>query len=161
MMGKNYNFMENLPMKTDRTYKRKYFPFLIVLSILASSQGCSQFRQKNAKQSVQNAEQRVLEELRKSVGAGVSIENSKELAEKLKISMKRANGITIGDQALGLFAGRLNFGSLDWMCGGNVCICSGDDDCNDLFSGPCSDITSNGVCFEFPGGGVVCMCNPR
>src|SRR5687768_1146041 len=44
---------------------------------------------------------------------------------------------------------------LGFECSGPLCICSGDDDCNDLFStGLCGD----GICFEDGDGGVVCIC---
>lgn len=39
-------------------------------------------------------------------------------------------------------------------CSGPICICSGDGDCNDMFSGGhCGDA----VCFENDGN-VVCLC---
>ena len=44
---------------------------------------------------------------------------------------------------------------LGFECGGAVCICTGDRDCNDLFTtGLCGD----GICFETADGGVVCLC---
>ena len=44
---------------------------------------------------------------------------------------------------------------LGFECGSGICICTGDRDCNDLFStGLCGD----GICFETADGGVVCLC---
>ena len=40
-------------------------------------------------------------------------------------------------------------------CSGPLCICSGDDDCNDMFS---TDLCGDGICFEDGNGGVVCLC---
>ena len=39
-------------------------------------------------------------------------------------------------------------------CSGPVCICVGDEDCNDMFDKGCGDA----ICFETAGGGVVCLC---
>jgi hypothetical protein len=44
---------------------------------------------------------------------------------------------------------------LGFDCSGPLCICSGDDDCNDLFS---SGLCGDGICFEDGQGGVVCVC---
>ena len=42
-----------------------------------------------------------------------------------------------------------------FVCDGNLCLCTGDDDCNDMFgSGFCGD----GICFETGDGSVVCLC---
>jgi hypothetical protein len=46
--------------------------------------------------------------------------------------------------------------TLGFTCQGAKCSCSGDPDCNDLFSsGLCGDIAA---CYEQPGGGVKCEC---
>jgi hypothetical protein len=48
-------------------------------------------------------------------------------------------------------AGRTGF-----TCGGPFCACAGDLDCNDLFTtGLCGPAA---ICFEQPGGGVLCIC---
>lgn len=53
--------------------------------------------------------------------------------------------------------GRNVGGRLGFTCMGPLCACSGDPDCNDLFStGLCG---SNAVCFLQPGGGVICICS--
>jgi hypothetical protein len=40
-------------------------------------------------------------------------------------------------------------------CSGPLCVCTGDDDCNDMFTtGLCGDA----ICFETADGGVVCLC---
>jgi hypothetical protein len=44
---------------------------------------------------------------------------------------------------------------LGFTCSGLHCSCSGDDDCNDMFSTVCGDIAS---CTEDDSGGVVCEC---
>jgi hypothetical protein len=53
-----------------------------------------------------------------------------------------------GGAAVGLFAGR----SLGFTCGGFGCVCSGDDDCNDMFSTNACGPTA--VCI-----GDVCWCS--
>jgi hypothetical protein len=44
---------------------------------------------------------------------------------------------------------------LGFECGGLICACSGDDDCNDLFT---SGLCGAAVCFPDKRGGVVCVC---
>jgi hypothetical protein len=53
-------------------------------------------------------------------------------------------------KALGSLRPRLGF-----ECGGPLCICSGDEDCNDLFT---TDLCGDAICFEGAGGAVVCLC---
>lgn len=84
-----------------------------------------------------------------------------ELAERLGIAPERARAIDAGPSAPGLAAqavreARNNFKG----CSGSICICTGDDDCNDVFSNACRDASSDGKCFELPGGGVICFCTP-
>jgi len=140
---------------------RKCLPYFVTLQLLLVFQGCSEIQALDSEQRVQNAEQHVIEELKNSVDEGQPIESHEALADKLNLPMSRAEAIIVGDRAPGLFAQRIASSKLDFICAGDVCICTGDLDCNDMFEGPCNDPTSNGVCFEFPGGGVVCMCNPR
>jgi hypothetical protein len=58
-----------------------------------------------------------------------------------------AIGMALGASRLG---GRLGF-----ACGPLGCVCSGDPDCNDMFS---SGVCGDGICFEDGSGGVVCVC---
>lgn len=45
---------------------------------------------------------------------------------------------------------------LGFTCSGLRCTCSGDDDCNDMFStGLCGDVAQ---CYEDSNGGVRCEC---
>jgi hypothetical protein len=44
---------------------------------------------------------------------------------------------------------------LGFECTGPFCICTGDDDCNDLFT---TDLCGDAICFETDAGGVVCLC---
>jgi hypothetical protein len=46
-------------------------------------------------------------------------------------------------------------GAPGFDCSGPLCICSGDDDCNDMFTtGLCGDA----ICFSDSAGNVVCLC---
>jgi hypothetical protein len=51
----------------------------------------------------------------------------------------------------GAGAGRLGFACAPWGC-----ICTGDADCNDMFS--TNACGSRAVCFTDARGGVVCVC---
>jgi hypothetical protein len=42
-----------------------------------------------------------------------------------------------------------------FQCGGPFCACSGDADCNDLFT---TGLCGASVCFVDNTGGVVCIC---
>lgn len=51
-------------------------------------------------------------------------------------------------------------GAQEFTCvGGILCICVGDDDCNDMFSTICSDTSTGGSCTEADGE-TVCACTP-
>lgn len=51
-------------------------------------------------------------------------------------------------------------GQQEFTCvGGILCICVGDDDCNDMFSTICSDTSTGGSCTETDGE-TVCACTP-
>lgn len=45
-------------------------------------------------------------------------------------------------------------------CSGDLCICTGDKDCNELFSGKCSSPSSGGSCAG-SGSGTICYCTPK
>jgi len=45
-------------------------------------------------------------------------------------------------------------------CDSGVCICTGDDDCDDLFSNECRDYSSGGSCAG-SGASTVCICYPK
>jgi hypothetical protein len=48
------------------------------------------------------------------------------------------------------------FEKLGYACDGPLCICEGDDDCNDMFTtAGCGDIAQ---CYSDGQGGVVCVC---
>jgi hypothetical protein len=44
-------------------------------------------------------------------------------------------------------------------CGFGICICTGDEDCNDLFTNECSEYSTGGVCTG-SGDNTVCVCYP-
>ena len=58
-------------------------------------------------------------------------------------------------RAIGMALGAGSGGRLGFACGPWGCVCSGDVDCNDMFS---SGICGDGICFEDGSGGVVCIC---
>jgi len=48
----------------------------------------------------------------------------------------------------------LDTGTVGYTCGPLTCVCSGDDDCNNMFTSACSSDTSGDVCV-----GDTCQCN--
>jgi hypothetical protein len=58
-------------------------------------------------------------------------------------------------QAIGAALAIGSAGRLGFTCGPLGCVCSGDSDCNDMFS---SGICGDAICFEDGSGGVVCIC---
>ena len=48
----------------------------------------------------------------------------------------------------------LDTGTVGYTCGPVTCVCSGDDDCNNMFTSACSADTSGDVCV-----GDSCQCN--
>jgi hypothetical protein len=47
------------------------------------------------------------------------------------------------------------FREAGFACDGLLCVCSGDDDCNDMFTG---GVCGDAMCFTDSEGGVVCIC---
>jgi len=106
-----------------------------------------------AKKNLQDA-------LTRAVENSKPIESHEKLVDRLHLSTDRAQAITIGAPAKGLIAGELGANTLNAICIGDTCICAGDADCNDLFSGKCRDPRTDGACTEDFGGGVICYCKP-
>ncbi len=48
----------------------------------------------------------------------------------------------------------VNTGTVGYTCGPSTCVCSGDDDCNNMFTSACSADTSGDTCE-----GDTCECN--
>lgn len=51
-------------------------------------------------------------------------------------------------------------GGLEFTCNSIVCVCTGDDDCNQMFSTICSSPSTGGTCTEI-NGVTVCACTPH
>lgn len=66
-------------------------------------------------------------------------------------------GEALDARQIGVLVGALNQlqPRLGFECSGLLCICTGDADCNDLFS---SGLCGDGICFEDGSGNVVCLC---
>jgi hypothetical protein len=106
------------------------------------------------------ATNQLLNEYREALDSAVPFEVHGTLATRLGITPMRAQAITIGPQALGNIQQGIP-ASLDFHCGGGVCVCSGDRDCNDMFSTICRDPGTDGSCTDLGGGRVVCTCSYR
>lgn len=144
-----------------KTLWRKTLPIFAAFPLVILLQACDTGNDVGTEQSVLNAEVRLLAEIREAAKNVKPIDTHEALADMLDIPLERAQSIVVGSQGPQLFSQRLASNRLDWICSGGACVCTGDPDCNDMFETVCSSSESNGVCFEFPGGGVVCMCTPR
>jgi hypothetical protein len=129
------------------------FAVITILSFLVGFGGCGPSSQ-------QDPQAYLLEELQQSAAESSPIESHEQLAESLSIPMSRVEAIVIGPQAQGFLTEKLAAGRLDYICIGDACICAGDSDCNDMFSGVCRDPRTNGACTEDIGGTVICYCTP-
>ena len=84
-------------------------------------------------------------------GSGTSVRTEREeLAKRLKLSPDRFDVIKIGDVGVVAF-------SPDKDCSDGFCTCTGDEDCNDMFSGVCSDPSTDGIC-QIRDGVPRCRC---
>ena len=80
-----------------------------------------------------------------------------ELASRLKLSADRFSGIQTGGQAP---VSVLAFDA-DKDCSGGWCTCTGDRDCNEMFSGVCASPSTGGIC-QIKGDEPKCRCkDPR
>lgn len=92
--------------------------------------------------------------------AKFAAKSSNSLAQSLnRVPKSRMKTITAGSRGMRnvkRVVGTSNFKG----CDGNLCICTGDKDCNDLFSGECSSPSSGGSCAG-SGSSTICICNPK
>lgn len=90
-------------------------------------------------------------------GPGVGLGGDVRAAREARQAVTLKAGATLKARQTRLLAQGLRSigGSMQYDCSGPICICSGDEDCNKMFSsGRCGD----GICFEDDSGGVVCLC---
>lgn len=106
------------------------------------------------------AEQLLLEELNQSAVDNREIEDHESLADSLGISKDRAEAIIVGAEGRNNVLNSITSHKLNYSCSFKICSCSGDVDCNDMFSGACRSPTTNGSC-SGSGSSTVCTCNPR
>jgi hypothetical protein len=93
-------------------------------------------------------------------GANMAVKSSNSLIRSLnRVPQSRVKRITTG--ARGMRNVNRVIGSSNLVgCSGDLCICTGDKDCNDLFSGKCSSPSSGGSCAG-SGSTTICYCNPK
>jgi hypothetical protein len=65
---------------------------------------------------------------------GFLAEASLDRTLSLRLSPRRSTAPGVVVPQLRTGRGGLGFGGLSFTCGGWGCVCSGDDDCNDMFS---------------------------
>ncbi len=92
--------------------------------------------------------------------AKIAVKSSKSLIRSLnRVPKSRLKHITAG--ARGMRDVSSVVGSSKFIgCEGNLCICTGDKDCNDLFSGKCKSPSSGGSCAG-SGSSTICYCTPK
>jgi len=120
--------------------------FVTAILAISLAQGCA------------SSEERVMDDLRRSVETSSPIENRDELAKMLSIPATRVEAITIGADAKSRLLGQLTGATLGYICTEAACTCSGDADCNDMYSTVCNDPGTDGSCVETSGGRVTCTC---
>ncbi|MEH6726876.1 MAG: hypothetical protein V7703_12010 [Hyphomicrobiales bacterium] len=92
--------------------------------------------------------------------AKIAVRSNSSLIKSLnRVPKSRVKRITTG--ARGMRNVNRVIGSSKFVgCSGDLCICTGDKDCNDLFSGKCSSPSSGGSCAG-SGSGTICYCTPK
>ncbi|SOE19026.1 hypothetical protein SAMN05877838_3976 [Hoeflea halophila] len=92
--------------------------------------------------------------------AEISVKSSNSLIRSLnRVPRSRVKSIMAGKR--GMRDVNRVIGSSKFIgCEGNLCICTGDKDCNDLFSGKCSSPSSGGSCAG-SGSSTICYCTPK
>lgn len=93
----------------------------------------------------------------KELKSSEPINDATLLSAKLRLSDARvrafdASGPSI-EKVATAFSGR-------YICVPGTCVCDGDADCNDLFSGVCRDPSTGGKCWVTADGRTVCSCHP-
>jgi len=82
--------------------------------------------------------------------------NAEALARQLNLPAARVGAFQTGDKPSAVAAAF----RAGYLCAPGICICDGDDDCNNLFSGVCRSPSTGGQCWV-NGSRVVCVCHPR
>lgn len=94
-----------------------------------------------------------------------SILSSTELARRpLAANRTNITSIATGQEGKRIVQSLVTSGAFDkaarrneFWCSGGACICSGDADCNDMFSTVCRSPSTGGACY---GDVPVCVCTP-
>lgn len=106
------------------------------------------------------SEQSVAKKSNKVVGKQkFTSKSSRSLSKGFKsVSQSRLKRIATGRQGLSKVNRAVGPSNLVG-CDGGLCICTGDSDCNDLFSKECSSHSSGGACAG-SGASTICYCTP-
>ena len=128
-------------MKTSTHLFRKTLSSLFLMSMLVCSVGalgCATTDLKRVRES-------------EPVGS------HQELQSRLSLPEGRVEAIVVGEEGKArlteFFAG--NAGQTGYECSVNACWCSGDADCNRMFTDVCRSPTTNGSCTGEP---PICSC---
>ena len=103
------------------------------------------------------ARQRLAAAIVEAVENARQITDSSNLISRLNLADERIRGFDSTRANLDAIRTAVRSG---YTCMPGICICDGDADCNDLFSGVCRDPSTGGQCWE-NGGRLICMCRPR
>lgn len=137
----------------ERKMEAKFILNLFSMVLIVTLVGCTDT-------SKITSEQLIFEETTVLLKDSKAIENHDSLVRTLKIPKVRASSINIGQP--GLDAIRRSFSgpfTNSYMCRVASCSCTGDTECNKMFSGVCRDPRSGGSCTG-SGSSTVCTCNP-
>lgn len=99
----------------------------------------------------------LMNDLRHSVENGTEFTNREELGRRLELPQERLQAINVGPGSKARLADLLSSASLGYICTEASCTCTGDADCNDMYSTVCNDPKTNGACIE-TSGRVTCSC---
>jgi hypothetical protein len=93
----------------------------------------------------------------KAVASAKPFTDPAALAMRLSLPPERIRSFQSTGALPNVGAGlRLNYDCVE----NDYCICYGDDDCNDMFSGVCRDPSTGGRCYT-SGNRVICTCIPK
>ena len=136
----------------------------IAVMITASACGDRRDREDNAAQppeppaaSLEEAREAYAAAAEKALASATPLTDQAQLATRLNLSPERIRSFQ-NTSARPNVGGTLR---LSYDCVENdYCICYGDADCNDMFSGPCRDPSTGGRCYT-NGDRVICTCIPK
>lgn len=148
--GQQVVFCGGMEIPMQRNWSTGVGALVIVVAVLQSCAG------KDSPKKIRFGDE--LTDLRQRSSVAAPIDSHEELARRVRIDISRAEAIDVGEVGKERLHAELAKPLLK-ICDQDICVCTGDADCNSVFSRECRDPKTNGACSD-SAGVTICFCRP-